>query len=124
MATKKGRSSKDKSVDLPELEDDKLYLSADEMHLLEVGDLEAKLRRANKRIKEQQGQMLQLQIELLQEKLKVNSHSQLEHVRNDKELLSQHKSKIDAIREKYGVGPNDVWGHDPISGEIVIDRKE
>ena len=117
------RSSKSKSDDIV-AEDTKLYLTEGELRLLEVGDLEAKLRMREKQLKERDMRILQLGIELQQEKLNTLNYSRLELDRLHKDKLKEHKNKVDQLREKYGVGPEDSWGHDPISGEIIIDRKE
>ena len=122
--TKKGRTSETKASKSPELEDDKLYLTSDELHLLELGSVEEKSRKLRRQIDNQQSQILQLEIELRQEKLRTLSHQIRETDRKNDSARAMHKEKVTAMREKYGIGPDDMFGHDPISGEIIIDRKE
>jgi len=106
-----------------EINNGKQYLSEEELRILEVGDLEAKVRRLEKKLLEKDSRLLQLDIELKQERLKNMSFRLLESDRVHKDKLTQHKLKVDSIKERYGIPEECRWGHDPISGEIVVDKK-
>ncbi len=102
--------------------DNKQYLSEGDLRLLDVGDLEFRLRAQAMQMKKMQGTLLQLEVRLLQEKLKVNSYELLDLKVKDKEAAQLHKQRVDELKTKHNIPEEARWGYDPISGAIVVDE--
>lgn len=118
------RDDESKTFNSPEIESDKVYLTEAEMRVLEVGDRDSKIRKLERRLLERQGQIVQLEIELRQEKLKNMGYKLMDLDRVDSDKSNSHKTRTDEIKSRYDIEEDARWGYDPESGEIVVQRKE
>lgn len=95
----------------------KQYLTTDELHMLALGDAQGQLRKAQDALERKQLEVLKLQQELATERYFAAKQ------RRDADQAA-HRTKLAELRNKYNIGESDRWGHDPISGELIIDRSE
>ena len=103
---------------MPRRKKDTQYLTAAEMHTLELGDAQAQLRSSREKEDQLKLQALKLQVELWQTKYQLAATEAVQRKQQHYEEQQKHKVKLQKIKQKYDLPADKPWGHDPVSGEI------
>lgn len=121
---------KKKEVSVPkaiEVSDGPQYLTQEEMHRFEIANLKLQLRKEQKKHLAVKRKDIHTTIEMLQEKINVQEkvsklldHDMVRLQQVTNEEVRAHREWFSSLKEKYGIDPDASFGHDPVSGEIVI----
>lgn len=101
-------------------EAEKQYLTKEELDKFDIATTQRQLRKEQQKNLENQRRHLRTQMELLECKLLLLDHELLELSGKMKDEVEKHRKWFEALKEKYNVPQDSGFGHDPVTGEIVI----
>jgi ribosomal protein S4 len=103
------------------------YLSQGEINQFELANLKLAVRKEQRKYLEMKKKCIQETQAKLQEQLEVqkclmkmleNDLVQLEQVKNEE--IRKHRDWFSSVKKKYDIPDGATFGHDPLSGEIII----
>jgi len=100
------------------MNEDKLFLSNDELRLIEQSESKTIIASLNAEILKLRQQIIQLKAknyEVISQLKKYEIDQKSDDVNK---LKASHKKLMDSLKSKYGI-TSDRWGYDPISGELI-----
>jgi len=99
------------------------FLTSDEMHQLDLGNLNATIIKLELDNKKKDIKYLNLEAEVIKLKIALESSALLDLQKKQVDQKKKHKVFVDALKKNYDIMESDTWGFNPTTGELMLTKK-